>query len=334
MRKICAAALACLFASQTISALAEPVTLKLSFHASDTEVNYATVIKPWIDAVNADPSGALKIDGYPNGALGKSLPAQPQLVLDGVADIAFINPSLVPGRFPDDQVFELPGLLADLKEGTHLYESLVKSNSLRGYSDYYVIGTWMNANYNIFSRRSIKSVRDLKNMKVRIVGPIIGQTVKELGMVPILMPPNEIVEAIGRGTVDAATLVPAAVVDFGADRVTNYDYLLPLGCGPLGLVMKKSKFESLPKEAQDVLAKYSMTWINELYIKALTQNREETIAKFKADPKRTVVEPSAADLAAIKEPYEKVTAAWSARDPNNAKTLAKAKDVLSQIRGK
>jgi len=30
--------------------MAEPVTLKLSFFASDTEVNYAKVIKPWLEA--------------------------------------------------------------------------------------------------------------------------------------------------------------------------------------------------------------------------------------------------------------------------------------------
>ena len=49
----------------------------------------------------------MRIEAYPNGALGKALPAQPQMILDGVADIAFVNPALVPGRFPDDQVFEL-----------------------------------------------------------------------------------------------------------------------------------------------------------------------------------------------------------------------------------
>ena len=95
----------CLAAFLPMSAVAQPVTLKLSFFASDTESNYAKAIKPWIDAVNADPSGAVKIEAYPNGALGKSLPAQPQLLLDGVTDIAWVNPSLVPGRFPDDQVF-------------------------------------------------------------------------------------------------------------------------------------------------------------------------------------------------------------------------------------
>jgi TRAP-type C4-dicarboxylate transport system substrate-binding protein len=334
MTKIFAALLGACLALAAGQAVAQTVTLKLSFFASDTEVNYAKVIKLWVDAVNADPSGAVKIDAYPNGALGKSLPAQPQLVLDGVADIAFINPSLVPGRFPDDQVFELPGLLKNLKEGTNLYAELVRSNSLRGYADYYVIGSFANANYNIYSRRPIRSNADLKGMKVRIVGPIVGQTVKELGMVPILMPPNEIVEAIGRGTVDAATLVPAAVIDFGVDRVTSHSYLLDLGCGPLAVVMNKAKFDAMPKAAQDVIAKYSGAWINDLYIKALIEHNDGIIARFKADPKRTVVTPSAADLAAVKAPYEKVTAEWAAKDPNNAKILAKVNELLPRIRAK
>lgn len=324
----------CLAAFLPMSAVAQPVTLKLSFFTSDTEINYVKAIKPWVDAVNADPSGAVKIEAYPNGALGKSLPAQPQLLLDGVADIAWVNPSLVPGRFPDDQVFELPGLLHNIKEGVQLYEALVKSNSLRGYNDYYVIGSYMNPNYNIFARRPINSIKDLAGIKVRIVGPVIGQTVKELGMVPVLMPPNEVVEAMGRGTIEATVAVPAAVIDFGIDRVTSYDYLLPLGSGPLSLLMNRAKFESMPKAAQDVIGKYSLKWANDVFIKDVGAYSDSVIEKFKADKKRTVVLPSKSDMDATKSAYAKVTAEWAAKDPRNAQTLAKAQELLAQIRSK
>lgn len=332
MTRMCAAALLWLAACLPLGAAAEPVTLKLSFFSSDTEVNYAKVIKPWSDAVNADPSGAVKIETYPNGALGKALPAQPQLLLDGVADIAFVNPSLGPGRFPDDQVFELPGLITNLKEGVKLYEALLKSNSLRGYSDYHVIGAFMNPQYHIFARRPIKSIRDLKGMKVRINGAVIGQTVKELGMVPVLMPPNEVVEAMGRGTIDATTTVPAAIIDFGIDRVTSHDYLLPLGAGPLAVLMSRAKFESLPKAAQDVIVKYSLAWMDDFYIKELGRYNDELIGKFKADVKRTVTTPSQADVAAIQPVYQKVTADWAAKSPHNAELLSKARDLLAKVR--
>lgn len=317
-----------------LAAQAQPVTLKLSFFASDTEVNYAKAIKPWVDAVNADPSNALKIEAYPNGALGKSLPAQPQMVLDGVADIAFVNPALVPGRFPDDQVFELPGLVTNMDEGVKLYQALLKSNSLRGYSDYVVVGSFMNANAHVFSRKPIKSVNDLKGMKVRISGAVIGQTVKELGVVPVLMPPNEVVEAMGRGTIDATTTVPAAVVDFGIDRVTSHDYLIQLGTNPFAVLMNRKKFESLPKAAQDVIAKYSPGQLNDIYVKNLSAFNDSTIEQFRADKKRTVTVPSEADLKVIKPVAEKVTAEWAAKDPNNAKLLAQAREILAQIRSK
>jgi len=334
MSRFAAMALMTAAGSLPLTAAAQPVTLKLSFFTSDKEVNYAKVIKPWVDAVNADARGALKIEPYPNGALGKSLPAQPQLLLDGVADIAWVNPSLVPGRFPDDQVFELPGLLHNVKEGVRLYEAMVKAGNLRGYGDYHVIGTFMNPPYNIFARKPVKSLQDLKGMKVRIVGPIVGQTVKELGMVPVLMPPNEVVEAMGRGTVDAATLVPAAVIDFGVDRVASNDYLLPLGSGPLALLMSRAKFDSIPKAAQDVIRKHSMQPANDLYIAELGPYNDSVIGKFKADAKRRVVVPPTSELDAVKPAYDKVVAAWAAKDPRNAQNLAKARELLAQIRAR
>lgn len=326
--------LAGLTALAPICASAEPVTLKLSFFGPDTEVNYAKAIKPWIDAVNADPSNAVKIEAFPNGALGKSLPAQPQMVLDGVADIAFVNPALVPGRFPDDQVFEVPGLVGNIKEGVELYQALLKSGSLRGYDDYVVVGSFMNANAHVFSRRPIKSVNDLKGMKVRISGAVIGQTVKELGVVPVLMPPNEVVEAMGRGTIDATTTVPAAVVDFGIDRVTSNDYLIQLGTNPFAVLMNRKKFESLPKAAQDVITKYSPGFINDTYVKNLSAFNAGVIQQFKADAKRQVVVPSESDLKAINVASEKVTADWAAKDPRNAQLLAKSRELLAQIRAK
>lgn len=331
VRKLILAAVAAML---PMSAMAQPAVLKLSFFTSDKEINYAKAIKLWVDAVNADPSGALKIEAYPNGALGKALPAQPQMVLDGVADIAFVNPALVPGRFPDDQLFELPGLVANMKEGVQLYQELLKSNSMRGYADYVVVGSFMNANANVFSRKPIKSVNDLKGLKVRISGAVIGQTVKELGVVPVLMPPNEVVEAMGRGTVDALTTVPAAMVDFGIDRVTSHDYLIQLGANSFAVLMNRKKFESLPKAAQDVLLKYSPGWMNDTYVKNLSAFNAELIDQFKADKKRTVVTPSEADLKIIKAAAEKVTADWAAKDPHNAQLLAKARDILTKIRSK
>jgi TRAP-type transport system periplasmic protein len=313
-------------------ASAQVPTLKFGFFTSDTEVNWVRVFKPFIDAVNSDPSGAVKIEGFPNGALGRNLPQQPQMVLDGVADITFVVPSLASGRFPDDTLFEMPGLFKNLTEGTHVFEKLIETNSLRGYDDFVVLGALMNANAHLYSRRPIKTIGDLKGTKVRILGSIVGATVKELGAVPILMPPNEVVEAIGRGTVDSVITVPPAVIDFGIDRVTNTDYLLEFGANSFAVVMSKAKFNSLPPAAQAVIMKYSGKALGQRYAEQMDGWIKGLVEKMKSDPKRTAVIPTDADMRVANAAFANVAKDWAAKDARNAELLEKARRIVADLR--
>ena len=109
-----------------LSAAAEPVTLTLSFNSSDQSLGYLTLVKPFVDAINSDRRGLLKIDVNFSGKLGT--PAQqPQLVADGKADIALVIPGIDSKRFPDEAVTELPGLFRDAREA-----SLGSHSSCRG----------------------------------------------------------------------------------------------------------------------------------------------------------------------------------------------------------
>ena len=121
---------------------------------------------------------------------------------------------------------------------------------------------------------------------------------------------------------------------FGIDRVTSSDYLIQLGTNPFAILMNRKKFESMPKAAQDVIVKYSPGFINDIYVKNLSAFNASVIEQFRADKKRTVVTPSEADLKAIKAASEKVTAEWAAKSPGNAQLLAKARDILAQVRPK
>src|SRR5512140_1672473 len=69
------------------AAAAEPTTLKLSFFTSDRSIAYQTAVKPFVDAINSEGEGLLKIDVYPSGALGKVQKDLPKQVLDGTTDL-------------------------------------------------------------------------------------------------------------------------------------------------------------------------------------------------------------------------------------------------------
>jgi TRAP-type C4-dicarboxylate transport system substrate-binding protein len=96
--------------------------------------------------------------------------------------------------------------------------------------------------------------------------------------------------------------------------------------------MNRKKFDSLPQPAQDVIAKYSIRWIDDTYVRELGKYNDELIARFKADPKRTVTAPSQGDIAALQPVYQKVNAEWVAKSPGSAELLGKVRELLARIR--
>src|SRR3984893_2782611 len=155
-----------LFALLPAAATAEPIKLKLSYFTSDTEVLYRTAVKPFVDSVNAAANGLVEIEVFTSGSLGRSYPGQAQLVVDGVADLAFINPALTPERFPDDTVIELPGLFNDVREASFAYTRLVASGALGGYEVFYVCGPLAGGPKSIRGRLPISSLKDLQGKKI------------------------------------------------------------------------------------------------------------------------------------------------------------------------
>ena len=76
--------------------------LKWAVFTPDSEVTFRTVMKPFAETVQREASGAVvSTNLFPNGALGRNPGQQPQMLLDGVADLAWVIPSYSPGRFPD-----------------------------------------------------------------------------------------------------------------------------------------------------------------------------------------------------------------------------------------
>jgi TRAP-type C4-dicarboxylate transport system substrate-binding protein len=310
----------------------QPVKLKFATFSPDTERLYNTVKKPWVAAVNKASGGAIEIELYPNGALGRAPQQQAQMVIDGVADIGFIVPPFTPGRFPDTEVVELPGLFQDLTEGTKVYTRLVQAGVLRDYGDFYPIAMWSTPPFSLHSNFPINSIKDLKGKRVRGSGVIQIESLKALGAVTVGMPPTEVPEALSRRTIDASTSQPAVLYDFGLDRVTSHHYFIRLGIVPLAVVMNRKLFESLPKAGQDAIRKHDMDYINKLYLESMLEYDSSLVKKLQADPKRRVVFPDAAEQKAAQAAFEPVIKAWTAKTPRNAEVYKALTTELEQER--
>jgi TRAP-type C4-dicarboxylate transport system substrate-binding protein len=327
-----AVTLAAVFFAGSTALGAEPVRLKFAFIANETEITYVSAIKPFIDAVNRDGKDVVQIDFFPNGALSRNFPQQSQIVLDGIADIAFVVPGLTPGRFPDNGALELPGLFQNLRESTLTYTRVLAQSHLRGYEDYFVIAALGTPPYTIFSKKPIKNLADLNGIRCAVTSSTAAASMRALDGVPVPMPVSEMAEGIGRGTVDAGLIWLAPMIDYGAIRVTSYDYGLKFGINPVAVLMNRAKFDELPPKAQDIIKKYSGEWIAQQYAEAATARLNKLQDDLLENSKRIAVAPTPADQAAATEKFETIYRDWLAKDPKNSGLLQSIKEELATLR--
>jgi len=313
-------------------AYAQSTKLKFAIFTPDREQTFVTVFKPFADAVNKEAAGSIEIELFPNGALGRNPLQQAQMVLDGVADIGWVVPSYTAGRFPDNDVLELPGLFRDLREATNVATRLVLAGKLKSYNDFFPIGVVGTEPYSLHARTPINSIADIRGKKIRTSSSIEGEMLKALGAVPVGMPVTEVTEAISRGTIDGATSHPSVLFDFGIVRVTSSDYFVRLGSLPVAVLMNKNKFASLPKAGQDAIRKYSGKWIAERWNEGIGSYNDSLVKKLRADPKRKVVFPSQADLNSMQPAFKAVIGAWAAKSPHNKELLGIVEAEIAAVR--
>jgi TRAP-type C4-dicarboxylate transport system substrate-binding protein len=316
---LCCAVIAAVFTP--FAARSEPIKLKFAFFASDREYAYRAVVKPFADAVNLEGKGAVEVELFPGGGLGRTYAEQAQLVLDGIADIAWVNPSLAPELFPDNSVIELPGLFRDARETSQVYTRLVIAEALQGYDDFFVIAAVGTRPLDIHMHPLMTSLADLKGRKIRTLNGTEGSVLRALGMDPQVIPINRTAEAINRGAIDGSTAPPAVLIDFGIARFTTYHYLLDLGTAPLLILMNRKKFDSLPKQGQDVIRKFSGQWAIARYVETTESYDNSVMEQLKSDPKRNVILPSAPDLASAQTTFATVIEAWISQRPRNRELL-------------
>lgn len=311
---------------------AEPIRLKLSFFSSNRSMSYLAAIKPFVDAVNLEAKGLVEIDVSFSGALGKDIAQQPQLVLDGTADIAFVIPGYTPSQFPDNTIVELPGLFRDMREATLTYTELTAHNALNGYQDFFVIGAYVTQPETIHGRVAINSIDDLKGKRIRVNNASKSLVLEKLGAIPVQMPINDIANAISSGQIDAAAVARTPLSDYGIIRIATQHYLLETNGAPLALLMNRKRFETLPKAAQDIIRKHSGDWAAMRFIQIYGASDTEVMARLQAEPQRSVVLPSPRDLEIAHAVFKSVVAEWAAKSAHNRDLLNLAETTIAKLR--
>jgi TRAP-type C4-dicarboxylate transport system substrate-binding protein len=110
----------------------------------------------------------------------------------------------------------------------------------------------------ISTKKQIKTLEDIKGMKIRVVGGAMVDAMKAIGGTPMFIPMPDNYIAMQKGTVDGVGATWEAIQAFRLHEVGKYVTVnLPLGASYFAIVMNNKTWASLPKDIQDAIMSVS-----------------------------------------------------------------------------
>jgi TRAP-type C4-dicarboxylate transport system substrate-binding protein len=198
-------------------AAAQAIKMRVADHYPAGHPLPTTSVKPFMEEVKKAVGPAIDFEYYPAEQLGKGRDML-ALTQAGVIDIGGIVPSFVSDKMPLSAVAELPGGYATSCAGTKAFYALMTSGMLArkefAPNGIHVLIAHAYVPYQVYTTKPVKGVADFAGMKLRSLGPVTDITIKKLGAVPVRVPTPEINEALSRGTMDGALLIPQTVLSF------------------------------------------------------------------------------------------------------------------------
>jgi TRAP-type C4-dicarboxylate transport system substrate-binding protein len=244
-------------------------------------------------------------------------------------DIGFVVPSYTPGTFPDFAILQAPNMARDAIEGSQAAWRLYEQGLLGGLDKIKVIGIFTTGAYSVHTTVPVKSVDDLKGLKLRSGGSVQNEIVKAMGAVPVGMPPTRVAENITRGLLKGSVSEWNAAKTFKILEVTDHHFITSWGTLPLIIAMNKAAYAGLPDKAKAAIAK-SGQLMADLQGKASDAATKQAIAKIKADSKQTLTYASKSDIAKMNKAFAPIIAGLKKRSGD--KLWAAYVKVLEDIR--
>ena len=311
---------------------AQTVTLKFATIDPAQGQNVVHVIAPLSKEVSEASGGALKLDVFPGGTLGRNPLQQLKLVQDGVADIAWVIPGYTPGRFDDTEVVELPFLINNAREGAIGLSRLHARKLIKGLEGLKVLAWSTTAVANFHGKSPIKSLAELRGKKTRASSSQAAKVLEALGAVPVQMGAPQVAESLARGVLDLSLNDWSFVATFRLDEVAEHHLAVPMGALAFMVVMQKSRYDALPPAARAALDRYSGEALGLRFATAIDIAANETMERSAKSGKGSMVIVPAAEQATWRSLTDPVVAAWRKAKPGNEQVFQAFTEEIQKLR--
>ena len=316
----------------TAASADEPILLKYGDPGPPTASIHTDVIKPWSEKVSKESDGTLNVKvfvGYSLVDMRNTL----DRVENGVADFAFCILGPVSSQFPKTLVATLPFEAESAHEAglalQRLYQKGVIADEWKRVKPI-AFGVFANVSYHTVP--SVKTLDDLKGLKVSVQGRISGQTLEALGGTPISLPINEVYAALQRGTIQGSAIGWPATVAFKLTDIVHNHVQASLGGEDAIMIMNNNTYARLSGKAKKAIDDNIGTGYTNLYNKVIDDTEREHIEITEKMGNQTINKLPPAELAKWKARIAPVIDNWAKSTPDGAHVLAEFRKEIAAIR--
>jgi TRAP-type C4-dicarboxylate transport system substrate-binding protein len=254
---------AALFAAMTLlatAAAAQDIKLTMADQNSPTAWGPSHALQPWLKQIEDATKGRVKIELYPSQTLIKGIDMW-KGVRTGIADMGWCVQGYWPEQTPLSDAIVLPFLpVKTAEQGSavlwKLYEKFPAIQKEYGEIQPIVLHT-TSPNFLITNKKQVKTLEDMKGLKLRTLGGPPIEMAKALGAVPTLIPMPDLYQSLDKGVVDGAIVPWEAIHGFRLYEVAKYYTIAPFYAAYFSLCTNKAKWDSLPKDVRDQIMSVS-----------------------------------------------------------------------------
>jgi TRAP-type transport system periplasmic protein len=251
MRWIGLTALAAVAALGLADARAQTVELKYALFTPPSNFINKEAVR-WAEEIKQKSGGKLTLALFHSSQMGP--PARHyDLARTGVSDISYILQGFTPGRFPLTELVQLPGLMPTGKAGSQAMQELLPEFLGKEYVGVRVLYLFGAASVPIFSKRPVRTLADVKGMRIRYPDPMHQLLLEALGATPVSISPIDVPESLNKGTIDGVVMGYSGATAFQLQQVAKFSTEFESGGIPFAIVMNPGSYDKLPADMRKLI---------------------------------------------------------------------------------
>ncbi len=233
----------------------QKIEMKLAYFVGDQHAMSQWLVK-WSEQLEKGSGGRIAVKRFPGAQMGPT-PGHYDFARTGQADVAWFLHGGTPGRFPLTEIVSLPFMVGSAEIGMKvLNDPGLRAKYLDAeHKGVKVLMLFTHQPGGVHTtKKPIRTLEDMKGMRLRFSNPTIRELVAALGATPVGVPPPEQVEQMQKGTIDGVFIdYGGAGIAFKMGGTVKYSTELYAYVSSFGVAMNEDFWNKLPADLKKLV---------------------------------------------------------------------------------